>query len=232
MMRALVFGPTGGIGGNVCTQLRARGVDVHGCDRRAVDGPGSTSLDLAAAVRDATLVDWMSDWTRTHGMPEYVAWCIGVYDRSDLVEYCDERLLEVLHTNLTSMLLVLKGLLTSRTDQGASLRFVAVGSQAGATGGRDPVYAASKAGIVAAVKSVAREYARAGLMANVVSPGPTDTPMTSVMGDRRQHYESSIPLGRFNRPDEVASVVTWLLLDAPESLTGTVVDVDGGLVRR
>jgi NAD(P)-dependent dehydrogenase (short-subunit alcohol dehydrogenase family) len=56
--------------------------------------------------------------------------------------------------------------------------------------------------------------------------------MASGMGERRQYYESVIPVGRFNRATEVADVVTWLLTDAPETITGTVIDVDGGLVRR
>ena len=94
-------------------------------------------------------------------------------------------------------------------------------------------YAAAKAGLVAAVKSIAREYAKAGVTANVVSPGPVETPMASVMGDeRRRFYESTIPLGRYTRADEVASVIAWLLTDAPEAVTGMVLDVDGGLVRR
>ena len=82
------------------------------------------------------------------------------------------------------------------------------------------------------MKSLAREYADRGLLANVVSPGPTDTPMADKMGERRQYYEKVIPVGRFNQAAEVASVVTWLLADAPDTITGTVIDIDGGLVRR
>ncbi len=57
--------------------------------------------------------------------------------------------------------------------------------------------------------------------------------MASVMGDeRKRFYENAIPLGRYSRPDEVASVIAWLLTEAPEAVTGMVLDVDGGLVRR
>jgi NAD(P)-dependent dehydrogenase (short-subunit alcohol dehydrogenase family) len=57
--------------------------------------------------------------------------------------------------------------------------------------------------------------------------------MAAVMGDeRRSFYENAIPLGRYTQPHEVADVIAWLLTEAPVAINGSVVDVDGGLVRR
>lgn len=230
-LSALVVGSAGGIGSAVARALVDRNAAVVGVDSSpaTVEGTAHHRLD----VTDLGAVDgWLRGQVHGHGSFDCLAWCVGVYDRLDLREYPPGRLREVLDVNLTALLGALGTLLDTTLAAGVPLRIAVVGSQAGVTGGRDVVYAAAKAGCVAAVKSVAREYARHGVRANVVSPGPVNTAMADVMGARRAFYEEAIPIGRFSEPSEVAEVVTWLLLDAPDAVTGTVVDVDGGLVRR
>ena len=90
-------------------------------------------------------------------------------------------------------------------------------------------YAASKAGMVAMTKTVARGYAREGILAFAVCPGFTMTGMAedylaSRGGDR---LLADIPLGRVAEPAEVGEMVRWLALDAPASMTGAVLDVNG-----
>ncbi len=112
-------------------------------------------------------------------------------------------------------------------------RLVLITSQAAITGGTDAAYAASKAGLVAFGKSIAREYGPEGLRITMVSPGPVDTGMASVMPpERRAHYESTIPIRRFTWATEVADLVEYVLLRAPDALHGSTVEIDGGLVRR
>ncbi|MDR1237413.1 MAG: SDR family oxidoreductase [Propionibacteriaceae bacterium] len=84
------------------------------------------------------------------------------------------------------------------------------------------------------VKSVAREYSRLGLGILAISPGPITGTMSSAVMDpgRIRHYEAAIPLGRFAQPREVAQAIVWALCDAPAPMTGVVLDIDGGLVRR
>jgi 3-oxoacyl-[acyl-carrier protein] reductase len=231
---ALVLGIRGGIGRKTAAALVAEGFRVHGVDRaeappgRGDDGAVVWRYDLAGPEAGHRLRAYL----REYGPPDALVWSVGVYDRRELPDYGEPRVREVLDTNLTALLIVLREVVVEAWRRGSPLRIAVVGSQAGASGGADPVYAAAKAGCAAAVKSVAREYARAGVRANVVSPGPVNTTMADVMGPRRGHYEDAIPLGRFAEPEEVASVIVWLLTRAPAALTGAVIDVDGGLLRR
>jgi NAD(P)-dependent dehydrogenase (short-subunit alcohol dehydrogenase family) len=239
MTRALVLGARGGIGTAVCTALRASKIDeLDAVDIAGTDDVGDTTaeggreyvLDLTDdEARDA----WLKSYLADVGSPDCVAWCAGLYPRRDIREYSTAEVRHIVDVNLIAMLTLLPALVRATVETGKPMRIVVVGSQAAVTGGLDVPYAASKAGLVAAVKSIAREYARHGIVANVVSPGPVETAMASVMGEeRRRFYESTIPLGRYSRPDEVATVVGWLLTDAPVAINGSVVDVDGGLVRR
>ncbi len=90
-------------------------------------------------------------------------------------------------------------------------------------------YAASKAGLVAVTKTIARAYAGQSILAFAVCPGFVQTGMAedylaSRGGDA---LLADIPLGRVASPDEIAAIVAWLALDAPASMTGAVVDANG-----
>lgn len=89
-------------------------------------------------------------------------------------------------------------------------------------------YAASKAGLVSLTKSLAFEAARFGIRANAVSPGMVETDMTAVIPEQSRK-SLNIPMGRFARAEEIASVVAFLLSDAAAYITGQVLHVNGGL---
>ncbi len=90
-------------------------------------------------------------------------------------------------------------------------------------------YAASKAGMVAMTKSIARGYASAGILAFAVCPGFTMTGMAEEYLSSRggEKLLADIPLGRVADPEEVANAVSYLALAAPPSMTGSVLDVNG-----
>jgi 3-oxoacyl-[acyl-carrier protein] reductase len=91
-------------------------------------------------------------------------------------------------------------------------------------------YAASKAGLVGLARSLARELGSRAVTVNVVAPGFIQTDMTATLSDsRREQVLSSVPLGRFAAPEEVAGVVTFLASPAAGYITGAIVPVDGGL---
>ncbi len=110
-------------------------------------------------------------------------------------------------------------------------RIVNVASRAGHRGDSPAHwhYAAAKAGLIAMTKSIARAYAVDGILAFAVAPGFVMTGMaedylSSRGGDK---LLADIPLGRVATPDEVAETIRWLALDAPPSLTGATLDING-----
>ncbi len=91
-------------------------------------------------------------------------------------------------------------------------------------------YCAAKAGIIGFTRALAKETARSGVRVNAVAPGYIETDMTSRFGKKqREAALLSIPMQRFGKPDEVAQMVVYLLLEAPDYFTGQVLTLDGGL---
>src|SRR5262249_55067867 len=105
---------------------------------------------------------------------------------------------------------------------------VTVGSSGGLTGPPQLAhYAASKAGVMAFSKSLARELGPSRIPGNVVAPGARDTPL---YWDRSQHFDdvSKLPMGRRGDPDDVANCIGFLLSDLAPWITGQTINVNGG----
>ncbi len=91
-------------------------------------------------------------------------------------------------------------------------------------------YAASKGGIIALTKSVAKELAARGVTANAIAPGFIETDMTSKLSDKlKEEYVAHIPAKRVGKPEEVAQLVLFLASDAAAYITGAVIPIDGGI---
>jgi 3-oxoacyl-[acyl-carrier protein] reductase len=91
-------------------------------------------------------------------------------------------------------------------------------------------YAASKAGLVGAARSLTREVASRGITINVVAPGFIDTDMTAALDDStKKAILETIPAGRYGQPTEVAEVVKFLVSQEGAYISGAVIPVDGGL---
>jgi 3-oxoacyl-[acyl-carrier protein] reductase len=136
----------------------------------------------------------------------------------------------VLDTNLTGTFRVAKraakGMLRAKRG-----RIVLISSVVGLSGSAGQTnYAASKAGLVGFGRSLARELGSRGITVNVVAPGFVATDMTAALDEeRREQIVSSVPLGRYADPAEVAGVVSFLAGDDAAYITGAVIPVDGGL---
>src|SRR5262249_29905401 len=111
-------------------------------------------------------------------------------------------------------------------------RIINVTSIVGITGNRGQTnYAASKAGLIGFTKSLAKEYAGRGILANCVAPGFIDTDMTAALPEAaRAALLESIPLGRLGQSAEVAGVVLFLASDLARYVTGQTIVVDGGMI--
>jgi len=122
---------------------------------------------------------------------------------------------------------VIKGMMKRRAG-----RIINVSSIVGLTGNKGQAnYAASKAGLIGFTKSVAKEYASRGVLANCIAPGFIETDMTAALPDEaRATLLQDIALGRLGRPEDVAGAVLFLASDLAGYVTGQVLVVDGGMV--
>jgi len=122
---------------------------------------------------------------------------------------------------------VIKGMMKRRAG-----RIVNITSIVGLTGNKGQAnYAASKAGLIGFTKSVAKEYASRGILANCIAPGFIETDMTAALPEAaRATLLQDIALGRLGRPEDVAGAVLFLASDLAGYMTGQVLVVDGGMV--
>jgi 3-oxoacyl-[acyl-carrier protein] reductase len=111
-------------------------------------------------------------------------------------------------------------------------RIINIGSVVGLVGNKGQAnYAASKAGLIGLTKSVAKEYASRNVLANVVAPGYIETDMTAALSDEaKKSLFAQIPLERLGKPEDIASLVTFLSSEHAAYITGQVFVVDGGMV--
>jgi len=115
-----------------------------------------------------------------------------------------------------------------KNNRGAIVSIASVVGETGNVGQAN--YAASKAGLIGLSRTVAKEMAGHGIRVNLVSPGFIATGMTAGLNDEaRQTYLARIPLRREGTPQEIASVVAFLLSEQSSYITGQVIDVNGGL---
>jgi 2-hydroxycyclohexanecarboxyl-CoA dehydrogenase len=113
-------------------------------------------------------------------------------------------------------------------------RIVSIASDAGRVGSSgEAVYSATKGGVIAFTKTLAREVARHGIRVNCVSPGPTETALLAQVADYSEKLYSglarAIPLGRTAEPDDIAPAVAFLVSDGAAYITGQTLSVSGGL---
>ncbi len=223
-IRILITGASRGIGGAIAEALTTDATKVVALssadgdlsDPSVPDALWRTSLDrldgridvlvnnagiFEANPLDAPTADWLSGWSRT------------------------------MQVNLTASALLCRHAVRHWQDRGSGGRIVNIASRA-AYRGDSPAhwhYAASKAGMVAMTKTIARGYAKEGILAFAICPGFTMTGMAADYLESRggDKLLADIPLGRVAMPGEVGEMARWCALDAPASMTGAVLDVNG-----
>ncbi|SDA27387.1 SDR family NAD(P)-dependent oxidoreductase [Sphingomonas sp. NFR15] len=229
MTNILLTGSSRGIGAAIVTVLDLPGVALIGQATRSADA-NTIAADFADPAAPQAL--WQAALDRFDGQIDVLVNNAGVFEANPL-EGDDwvsgwERTLRI---NLTASAELCRLAVLHWQARGVGGRIVNVASRA-AYRGDSPAhwhYAASKAGMVAMTKTIARGYAREDILAFAVCPGFTMTGMAedylaSRGGDK---LLADIPLGRVADPAEVATTVKFLALEAPPSMTGAVIDVNG-----
>ena len=225
----LVTGGNRGIGLSVARTFATLGDTVVVTSRSGepIDGLNVVKCD----VSDTASVDAAFDYIEANFGPVEIAVANAGITRDGLImRMSDEDINDVLNTNLVGAIRVARRA-TRSMMKARKGRLVFVASVVGLMGSAGQVnYAASKAGLVGAARSLARELGSRGITCNVIAPGFVETDMTAELTDeRKSEIVGNVPLGRYASPQEVADVVAFIASEEAAYITGAVIPVDGGL---
>jgi NAD(P)-dependent dehydrogenase (short-subunit alcohol dehydrogenase family) len=241
--RVLVTGAGSGIGLATAALLQRHGAHVaavvqdHGqgaLAREALPGALVLQQDLLDEAACAALPERAAAGL---GGLDALACCAGIFFKKGSDDTSVQEWRQTLELNLTSTFLLTRAAIARMRQHGsAQASVVVVTSQIGLVGhARGAAYAASKAGLNGMVKSLALEWAGAGIRVNAVGPGPVRTAMVAaVTADpvALAAMEQSIPMGRLGEPHEIAELICFLLSERAAFITGQVVCADGGFTAR
>ena len=236
--RALVTGGSGDLGAAICLQLAAAGLHVivhanSNVDRAnavvaAIRASNGSAEAVAFDVADADASRAAIDALLTAGPIQVVVNNAGIHDDAPMAGMSEAQWKRVIDVSLHGFFHVTQPLLLpmARTRWG---RIVSVSSVSAVLGNRGQAnYAAAKAALHGATKSLAREMASRGITANVVAPGVIEGRMTGALFTP-EAIRQMVPAARAGKPEEVAALVAFLCSDAAGYINGQVIGIDGGM---
>lgn len=227
----LLTGSSRGIGAAAKTALEARGSRVIGQARRSAS-TDTVTVDFCKPGAAQEL--WEAALARAGGAIDILVNNAGVFEANPLdgsdIAWLDAWE-DTLRINLTSAAELSRFAVRHWRERSVPGRIVHVASRAGHRGDSPDHwhYAASKGGMLALHKTIARQYASEGILSYAIAPGFTDTAMAGDYLASRggPGLLADIPLGRVATPEEIAAIVVFCALDAPPSLTGATLDANG-----
>nr|AHE80140.1 17beta-hydroxysteroid dehydrogenase 8 [Azumapecten farreri] len=238
---ALVTGAGSGIGKAVCQVFAKEGATVAVVDLHA-DTANSTletlpkgdhqafgaDVSCSASVND--LIGQLKD--KFSAVPTVTVNSAGITRDKLMLKMSEEDFDEVIGVNLKGTYLVnqavSRALVESKAKGGSIINISSISGKVGNVGQTN--YAASKAGVVGLTKTVAKEMGRFGIRVNAILPGFIETPMTDKVPDHLiQMTKMLIPLSRLGKPEEIANACLFLASDHSSYVTGTTLEVAGGL---
>lgn len=253
---ALVTGGGRGIGREICLGLARAGrriavadlrvpeatetaamINTEGGSGRHGGGASGSAIAVEMDVADADAVSaGLASVTDELGPVEVLVNCAGWDVLTPFVATDEDFWDRVIEINYKGPLRTTHGCLPAMIEAGFG-RIVNIGSDAGRVGSSgEAVYAGAKGGVIAFTKTIAREVARRGITANVVCPGPTDTPLLEEIAAATDTSDKiigamarAVPMKRIGQPHEVAAAVVFLCSEEAGYITGQTLSVSGGL---
>jgi len=238
---AIVTGAGSGVGRRTALALAERGAvlaicDVHEANLRQtaedIGRIGGEVLFLRTDIsREEDVRRFYVEVEARYGRADILVNCAAVWDQAEIGDIDGSRFDRIIAINLKGTFLMCKEAfaLMRKTRTGGAI--VNIASTAGEFGSIRPAahYAASKGGVIAFSKSLAREGAPDNIRVNVVSPGPIDTPMSQIYSEeQRRALSERTLLGRVGTAEDISNAVLYLVSPVSSWVTGEVLRVNGG----
>lgn len=239
---AVVTGGASGIGKCVCKTLAREGATVVVADINldaacevAKSLPGNTNHEgVHVDVACGASVEALFENAKRHSVPvSIVVNSAGIlHPMADIVDMSEETFDKVINVNLKGTFLVTRAagreMIASGVANAVIVNVASINGKLGKAG--LSCYAASKGGVMALTKSAAQELAPKGIRCNAILPGVTVTPMTSSYSEERKTIAiNTTPMRRLGQPEEIAEAIKFLCLPASSYMTGSMVEVTGGM---
>ena len=241
---AVVTGAARGIGAAIATELASQGwsvavadLDVSAAERTAAGLPlvdGAVGVGIGIDVADTGSARAAIERVETElGAIDALVNNAGIDVIRPFVESTEEEWDRVIAVNLRGTIGCCRAVIDGMIERGSGA-IVNIASDAGRVGSSgEAVYSATKGGVIAFTKTLARELARAGVRVNCVCPGPTETALLGQLADFSEKLYAglvrAIPLGRTAEPEDIAPAVAFLVSPGAAYITGQTLSVSGGL---
>lgn len=241
---AIVTGAGGGIGSAITRELHAQGATVALADldpeaaQSVADELNATRAGSAAVVAvDISDMDSVTSAVatvrETLGEVDVLVNNAGIDKIEPFVDSTPETWRRIVDVNLLGTINMTRAVLDPMLERGSG-RIINIASDAGRVGSSgEVVYSATKGGVIAFAKALARETAAKGVTINAVCPGPTDTALLDQIAEVNeklyQGLSRAIPMRRLGQPDDIAPAVAFLAGEGAGFITGQTLSVSGGL---
>jgi 2-keto-3-deoxy-L-fuconate dehydrogenase len=236
--RALVIAAAQGIGRAIATRFVEEQAEVIACDKNA-----ERLAELAPRVHSTRVFDASDPAALAAGLAglrdiEILVNCAGIVQHNTILDTSPEAWAQSFRVNVDSMFHAIRLILPGMLQAGRG-SIINIASVAGSIKGFPFrfAYGASKAAVIGLTKSVAADYAAAGIRCNAICPGTIDTPSLQGRIDSapdpvtaRAAFIARQAMGRLGRPEEIAAAAAYLAADESAFTTGSIMIVDGGVI--
>jgi len=239
MKRALVTGGSGGIGAAICRKLAADGYHVYVHANQSLHKAEQVVAEIIAAGGSAQAIAFdVANAEQTHsalqallekGAIQVLVNNAGIHDDAVMPGMKPQQWSSVIDVSLNGFFNVTQPLLMPMIGKRWG-RIINISSVAAITGNRGQTnYAAAKAGLHGATKSLALELASRGITVNAIAPGVIESAMTENVFDK-DTIKRLVPAGRAGKPDEVADLVAFIASDKAAYISGQIISINGAMI--